>query len=840
MSGPEPRAGEATPRFAEVRALFVELAEFETGERARRLDALAGDDPELAREVASLFASERAAGDFLAAPAGEMAPELMAGVLHAAESATAVGRVIGAWRLVAPLGRGGMGEVYAAERVDGQYEQRAALKLVKRGMDSTEIVRRFLLERQILARLTHPGIARLLDGGRTEDGRPFLVLELVQGKTITEYCTDTAASVDRRLRLLLEACDAVDSAHRQLVVHRDLKPSNVLVENGSGRVKLLDFGIAKLLHGGNEGDEEADATQARLTRTGVSVMTPAYAAPEQILGEPATTATDVYSLGVLLYELLTGRLPHERGSPSAAALAEAVSRESVARPSRVAAEGGDRKLERALAGDLDTILLKALAREPERRYASVAALADDLRRHLDGRPVLARPDSTGYRFRKFVGRNRVAVAAALAAVVALAGGLAVALAQAQRADREATTARREAARAERVRQFLTSIFEVSDPIKARGETVTAKNLLDEGAHRVDTELAGDADLRAEMQSVLAGLYRKLGELDTAQRLAESAWNERKRLDGAESAAAAKVEITLGWTLAGKSEFVPARKHLEHAIAVLDGAEGSESLAAADAREPLMELVFAAEGPAATLPVVEKRLATYRAVVGENDVRTALSLSDLGVIYGEVDRLEEAEASYRQSVAILDAVLPPGDPRVAYPHSNYANLLMVTDRLPEAEAEARRAIEIRSKALGPAHPETNNSRGQLLQVLIKSDRLDEAERLARENLAVMSPENRFGTTQARAALGQVLQRAERYGEALAVYEQALAERKEFLPPTHLLVFQARVNRLRCLVGVGRTGEARAELARLVPELEARGQEGAALLRRVREIEGMLGG
>ena len=840
MSDPERHANEATPRFAEVRSLFVELAELDSGERARRLDALAANDPELAREVTSLFASERAAGDFLAAPAGQMAPELMADVLHAADSATAVGRVIGAWRLVAPLGRGGMGEVYAAERVDGQYEQRAALKLVKRGMDSTEIVRRFLLERQILARLTHPGIARLLDGGRAEDGRPFLVLELVQGKTITEHCSETAASVGQRLRLVLEACDAVDSAHRQLVVHRDLKPSNVLVESGSGRVKLLDFGIAKLLHGGDEGDEEADATQARLTRTGFSVMTPAYAAPEQILGEPATTATDVYSLGVLLYELLTGRLPHERGSASAAGLADAVSRESVARPSRVAAEGGDRKLERALAGDLDTILLKSLAREPERRYASVAAFAEDLRRHLEGRPVLARPDSTGYRVRKFVGRNRVAVAAALAAVVALAVGLAVALAQARRADREATTARREAARAERVRQVLTSIFEVSDPVRARGETVTAKNLLDEGARRVDAELAGDPDLRAEMENVLAGLYRKLGESTTARDLAQKAWEERKRIDGPESAAAAKAEWTLGWTLSDQSEFALARRHLEHAIAVLDAVEGAASLAAADAREPLMELVFSADGPEAARPVVERRLATYRAVLGENDVRTALSMSDLGVILTETDQLDEAERQLRRSIAILDAVLPPGDPRTAFPHGNLANTLMSADRAAEAEAEALRAIEIRTKALGPSHRDTLNSRGQLLQIYMKLDRLADAERIARENLAAVDPKDLFSLTQARSSLGQVLLRQERYEEAVATFEEAIEERRQILAPDHILNFVSRINWIRALAGAGRTEQARREVARIIPELEKKGTEGAQYLKRAKELEAKLAG
>ncbi len=820
---------ESSGRFRAVRELFLELSELDTGERGARISALAETDAELAHEVESLFGAERAAGSFLDGPAGDFAPEVVRGWLasEGAEAASAVGRVIGAWRIVAPLGKGGMGEVFVAERVDGRYEQRSALKLLKRGMDSREIVRRFLRERQILARLTHPGIARLLDGGESDDGRPFLVLELVEGETITEHARRSGASVEARLRLLVEACEAVESAHQKLVVHRDLKPSNVLVESSSGRVKLLDFGIAKLLSAG-------EGTELQLTRTGSSVMTPAYAAPEQILGEPATTATDVYALGVLLYELLAGRLPHRRTATSAAGLAEELQKDSVTRPSRVAAESGDGKLARMLAGDLDTIVLKALARESERRYPTVAALADDLRRHLEARPVLARADSTLYRARKFVGRHRGAVAASALAVVALVLGLAAALFQAARADREATGARREAARAERVRQFVTSIFEVSDPVRARGETVSAKNLLDQGAQRVEQELATDPDLRAEMQHLLAGLYRKLGDLDAARQLAESALALRSELSGAESSSAANSEWLLGWVLANQGQFAPARERLEHAIAVLDRVEGPESLAAADAREPLMEVLFGAEGPAATLAVVERRLATYRHVLGERDVRTAIALSDLGVVLNELERSPEAESAYRQSMAVLDTALPGDDPRAAYPHSNLADLLTETGRAAEAETEVRKAIAIRTRALGPAHPESLASGGLLTQVLLQLDRLDEAEANARELLVRDQGRDRFATTQLRAGLGQVLLRAERFAEALPLFEQAIAERRGMIPDAHVLVFAVRINRARALVGLGRKGEARAELQGMLPGLEAKGAEGASYLAHAREI------
>jgi len=492
-----------------------------------------------------------------------------------------------------------------------------------------------------------------------------------------------------------------------------------------------------------------------------------------------------------------------------------------------------------LAGDLDTSVVKALAREPARRYGSIAALADDLRRYLEGRPVRARPDSRLYRGRKFVARHRLAAVAAGLVVAALVAGLSIALWQARRAERAATAALAQAALAEQVRAFLVSIFEAADPARARGETVEARTLLDEGARRIDAELSREPELHAELLELLAGLYRKLGELEPAKGLAERALAEHRRLFGDESAAAARSEWTLGWVLSNQGEFAAARQRLEHAIAVLDREEGPQSLAAADAREPLMELLFGAEGPQGALPVVERRLATYRAVLGERDVRTALSVSDLGVVSNELGRTVEAERAYRESAATLDSILPPGDPRAAYPHNNLAGLLRETGRVPEAEIEARKALAIRRKSLGDRHPETGATLGQLARILIELGRLDEAEAAAREGLTITEGRDRFGTAQIRALLASSLLKAGKADAALTVFDQCAAEHHALLPADHVLTFSIEINRARALEALGRKVEASAEVRRLLPLVRAKGAEAASPLQALLDLAQRLG-
>lgn len=798
-----------------------EVYDLEGDARIARLARLHGEEPDVHREVLALLAADPGTSRILddaARDAAAALPDTLGG--GGAEGAAEPQSRIGGWRLLGPVGRGGMGEVFLVERADGAYEQRAALKLLKRGLDSDELYQRFLRERQILARLTHPGIARLLDGGVASDGRPFFVLEYVEGRPITEHADAADLDVEARLRLFLEVCAAVEAAHRSLVVHRDLKPSNILVSD-QGEVKLLDFGIAKLL------EDEPDTVA---TRTGLRLMTPAYAAPEQIVGGDVTTATDVFALGAVLFELLTGRRPFERTGRTPTDLAREVERERVDRPSEVVRRRagaatdpeGRWELERRtgrLAGDLDAILLQALEADPRRRYPTVEAFDADLRRHLDGRPVRARADTFSYRAGKFVRRHRYALGVATLVALSLVAGLAVAVWQAGRAARSA-------ARAERVRAFLVSVFEVSDPAIARGEEVTARRLLDEGARRVEAELDAEPELAAEMLDLLAGLYRKLGALEPARDLATRALALAERSAGADSDLAAHCRWTLGWCLLNAGELEAARASLERAIARLDRANDPRDVAAADAREPLVELEYASRGPSAALPVAERRLEIYRERLGEGHEKTALARNDVGVVLTALDRLDDARPLLERAAADLASRLGGSDPRLALALSNLADLEQRQGRIEQAVTSARWALSVRRKTLGASHPETAISAIRLAKILAEREQLAEAEGLAREAAAVLEGADRFAAAGATKILATIVARSGRLEEALPLFDRASTRYVELLGADHFLTLDVAVARAQALSkSPERRSEAIAELERLISKLTGLGEDAA---------------
>ena len=407
---------------------------------------------------------------------------------------------VGPWRLLDEIGRGGMGTVFLAERADGEFEQRAALKLLRPAIATDEALRRFEQERQILAGLTHPGIARLLDGGRTADGHPYLAMELVDGLPIDRYCRERELTVRDRLAVFLQVCHAVDHAHRHMVVHRDLKPSNIIV-SAQGEVKLLDFGIAKLLQ-----TDLSPGTPA-MTHTVARVLTPEYASPEQIHGPTVTVASDVYQLGLLLFELLTDRRAQPLRDASPIEIERLVCDTLLARPSAVV---DDPRRARLLRGDLDSIVQQAVRKAPEERYASVERLIDDVERHLSGKPVVARGDTLAYRAGRFVRRHRLSVAAAAVAVVLLVAWAVTATLQARTIARERDRARAEAVKAEQVKDFVLRLFQNADPSAARGETLTARELLDRGWAGIEAELAGQPAVQAELLTTVGEIYRELG------------------------------------------------------------------------------------------------------------------------------------------------------------------------------------------------------------------------------------------------------------------------------------------------------------------------------------------
>jgi serine/threonine protein kinase/tetratricopeptide (TPR) repeat protein len=477
----------------EALALFERLLALPAPDHARELETLKRTRPDLYLQVAALVESDRSASaqGFL-----EDSAALAAGDTPAA---LAAGQMLGVYRLERRIGAGGMGEVWLGARADGRYQGQVAIKVLHPALARSALRERFLREGQILASLSHPHIARMLDAGAAEPGLLYLVLEHIDGERIDRWCEQRQLDVPAKLRLFLQVCDAVSHAHTRLVVHRDLKPSNILVTS-AGQAKLLDFGIAKMLE---TSEAAADATE--LTRLGGRALTPEYAAPEQVCGKPITTATDVYSLGVILFALLSGQRPYGTPTSTPAQLEHDVTDTEPRRLSEVA----PRERRKALRGDLDNIVAKALKKKPAERYASVQALADDLSRFLIFQPVSARPDSLGYRARKFLRRNRVGVAAGVTVALALVTGIAAALWQAQLAQAESTRAQAEAGRATATKNFLISLFRASDPRIASDRprsAITAQELLDLGAVRIEKEFEGQPELQIELLGLTADIY----------------------------------------------------------------------------------------------------------------------------------------------------------------------------------------------------------------------------------------------------------------------------------------------------------------------------------------------
>jgi non-specific serine/threonine protein kinase/serine/threonine-protein kinase len=487
-------------RWQRVEALFHEALERPPDERAAFV-AAACDDADVRAEVEQLLHADDNASAFVGSAA--------AGVGRIAAAALPDDVQIGAYRIVRELGRGGMGTVYLGVRADAQFDMRVAIKLIKRGMDSDGVLGRFRHERQILAGLEHPNIARLLDGGTTPDGLPYFVMEYVDGKPIDEYCRAGQLTIDQRLDLFRQVCAAVSYAHQHLVVHRDIKPSNILV-TAAGVPKLVDFGIAKLL-------ESGDADLTLITDPGGRAMTPQYASPEQLRGERVTTVSDVYALGVLLYELLAGERPYELSGKSAHVAKEIVETADVAKPSATAAHAGHEGLARQLRGDLDTIVLTAMRQEPAARYASVALLSDDVRRHGEGLPVVARGDSWTYRAARFVRRRKLGVAAAAAIVITLIGGVVATSWQARVARAQEQQAQQARALAERrfseVRKLANSlIFDYHDAIRdLPGSTPLRARLVRDALSYLNT-LAEEAEGDANLQRELAVAYRRVADV----------------------------------------------------------------------------------------------------------------------------------------------------------------------------------------------------------------------------------------------------------------------------------------------------------------------------------------
>ncbi len=703
-----PAPGPDPERWRRLEAIFYQASDMDPRDRPAFLDRACGEDAAIRKEAESLLsAADRTLSD-LREPAFEAARDMAA-------AAPFSGKLIGPWQILEAIGDGGMGRIYLARRADQAYEQKVAIKLMRADFGADPgMLHRFRIERQILAKLNHPNIARLLDGGVSAEGIPYLVMEYVEGGVpIDTYCRDRRLSIENRLKLFRTLCGAVDYAHRNLIVHRDIKPANILV-TAAGVPKLLDFGIARLL--------DPEFSGMPRTRASQLLMTPEYASPEQVRGEAVTTAADVYAMGVLLYELLAGARPFRVKTDNPLEIARVVCEQTPPPPS-VASKGADAK---RLRGDLDRIVMMAIRKEPERRYASIEQFSTDVEAYLEGYPLQARTATWGYQASTFVRRHKAPVAAAALFLLALAGfGIGMGV-LAKRADRQRQTAERE-------RQFLAGMFDSASPDVARGENITARTLLDRGAERIDRELAGEPQVRASLLETIAEAYRSLGLFAESQTLA------RKSLKlGPDNVQTVELLAELE---RDQGHYAEAEPLLTKVLASKKTAFGETSPEAARVMSEIGECFYWEAKDDQAISLLRQTLAIDRKNGPDYGAATRNYLALTLERKGEFD---EARQLLQEAVEINRRTPGPNSPEYAISLHNLGSALIDRGDLAGAEKMIRQAADIRRVVLGTNHPDFASSLNNLGYILLEEGNWRQAEPVLKEsldiNLHALGPDN----------------------------------------------------------------------------------------------------
>jgi serine/threonine protein kinase len=813
----------ASERWARVKELFEAAVELDPNQRAAFLDAECDGDEALRVELVSLLKSDEQTDGFIEEPAFAIPRDLFPD--NAEESFA--GRQFGAYQVIREIGRGGLGAVYLAARADDEYRKQVAIKVIRRGLDTEDIIRRFRNERQILAQLDHPNIARLIDGGTTDDGLPYFVMEYVNGEPINAYCDANALPTAERLTLFRKVCAAVTYAHQNLVIHRDLKPSNILVTE-SGEPKLLDFGIAKLLDANDELSAE--------TIPALRVMTPEYASPEQVKGENIMTTSDVYSLGVLLYELLTGQRPYRLKTRTPEEISRAITEQEPERPSAAISQGAEQKIPqsairnpKSLRGDLDNIVLMAMRKEPARRYSSVGQFSEDIRRHLEGLPVVARKDTMAYRTSKFVNRHRIGAVAAALILLSLVGGIVATLIQVR-------TARRERAKAEAISSFLQKTLIASNPSVSVNGRATVKDILDDASKRLATEeLSEQPEVKGELQRIIGSSYLALGQYDLAQQNLLTALQTQTRIFGEHGVETLKTGVLLASLWAGAiGDYAKANKfylanlprlrtevrkktitadYLASALngfALLRRAQGDSKEAESLLREELtLRPYFSPEIDAlgvaqavfaltlADQGKFDEAIKTLREKIeaiqqkGNETPELGASLTGLGSFLIENGAFAEAEEKLRAAETIYRKLYNAGNMQIGDNLRLQAQAFLGMRQYADAEARINAALEIYRAASGPQY--VNYPTALIVQGMIYSQtgRTAEAEALLREAVRIRAgnaPETHFLRATANGALGEFLTAQARFSEAepflLGSYESLKKSQAENSPRTRL--------------------------------------------------------
>jgi eukaryotic-like serine/threonine-protein kinase len=752
--------------------------------------------------------------------------EVAAGESGAHDPAASLeGQRLGPYRILRKLGTGGMGDVYLAERADEEYQQQVAIKMVRSGVFSRQVQSRLRMERQILATLQHPNIARLLDGGRAPDGTPYLVMEYIDGEPIDAYCDRRRLAPEERIALVRTVCAAVHYAHQNLIVHRDLKPNNILI-TPQGVPKLLDFGIAKLL------DTRQSAATLAVTHAEYRVMTPAHASPEQVRGDVITTASDIYVLGVLLYELLCGRRPFQLLGASLLEMERIICEQEAPTPSemvaRTARETPDlladivacrsttpARLQRFLGGEIDSIIGMAMRKDPERRYSSAEQLAADLERHLVGKPVLASNDTWLYRTRKFVGRHKLAVAASTAAVVTLAAFATITFVQAQRIAYERDVATAERTRAEQVSSFLVELFELSDPSRSRGAQVTARELLDIGARRVSLGLANQPETRATLLGTIGTVYQSLGLYSDSVSLLEEGLKSRIRIHGQRHPDVAAALRALGDALCDRGELAECEARLTAALNMQRELLGPSSPEVAPTLTAQAKLAQLRGDFDAAERLYDQSLQIYRQHGLERTTNATSVLNELAGLYSYRGRHDRAATLYRTALDIDRQALGNDHPQVGLHLQNLAVALHQQGKLEEAAPLYQESMQILQRVLGERHPQTLDAAANFGRFLHRRGELERAEELLSKVVELdrqaRGPRHAF-VAHDLVNLGMVRLDTQHHAQAEKDFRAALDIYAEALPEDHPYVASALSGLGRCMLEQNRLAEAEQTLRR----------------------------
>lgn len=767
-------------RWQRLETLFLSALECDEGQRDLLLRSRAGDDPSLIAEVTEMLAAHQ--DDRRLAVESRFIRDTPDDDPAGVQVDSAIGTQVGSYRLVERIASGGMGVVYRAERADGHYTQTVAVKLLRSGLVSRELLQRFRAERQALARLDHAAIARLLDGGVAASGVPFLAMEFIEGKPITGHCDDSNLTIERRLRLFQAVCRAVHHAHQNLIVHRDLKPSNILVTE-SGEVKLLDFGIAKLLR--------PDAADPAITASVLPLMTPEYASPEQVRGEPVTMATDVYALGLLLYEIVCGVSPQRITNVSLASIQHSVCEHVPPPPSTAAASGPGEDaasrarargvarpevLQKQLRGDLDTIITKAIRKEPARRYSSAQSLADDIERHLTSMPVQAQPDTFRYRAGKFLRRNRLGVAAATAIFASILMGLGIAVTGIVRARTAERSALDEAAAAGSISTFLVDLFRASDPGEAQGDMLTARQLLDRGAERVHGDSGMRATVRARLLHTMAEAYESLGLFPSAIELREAELRVLQETTGGTSAQYARSIASLSDVHGRAGDFQQARALGDSAVGLLESLPRPDSAALRD----VLNVLGMASGRMGDLTTARaaltRALMIHAAIAGDDDASIIGILNNLAIVEWMEGNPAGAQAYYTRALIVLEKEYGPDHRSVANTLNNLALVYRQVGNTEAAMAAHERVLSIRERILDPEHPDIAESFNNIGVVHLDQQDYGRARDMFQRSLdnreAVLGPRHQLVAT-SLSNLGSAQLGLGEYAAAESLYQRAMA-------------------------------------------------------------------